>query len=199
METSFVFKGKPITIPAHPTPLVLTRPTPLEYLPAPPPWGTYPPHPPGVLTRPTPLGYLPAPPPWGTYPPRPPGVLTYLPRPPGVLTRPTPLGYLPALPPGVLTRPTPLGVPMYVCIYVSVFSSCRDVSTLNFELPTVEDYFRDLVNRVEVTFYNRSDSSDPGFTLILNQKMTYTQVAVAVADYIKEDMKFIQFFKPSHL
>ena len=75
----------------------------------------------------------------------------------------------------------------------------RDVSTLNFELPTVEDYFRDLVNRVEVTFYNRSDSSDPGFTLILNQKMTYTQVAVAVADYIKEDMKFIQFFKPSHL
>ena len=118
METSFVFKGKPIAIPT------------------PPPWDTY----------------LPAPPPWG-----------------------------------------------FPCIYVSVFSSCRDVSTLNFELPTVEDYFRDLVNRVEVTFYNRSDSSDPGFTLILNQKMTYTQVAVAVADYIKEDMKFIQFFKPSHL
>lgn len=69
----------------------------------------------------------------------------------------------------------------------------------DYDMPTVEDYFRDLYNRVEVTFCNRLDPSDIGFTLVLSQKMNYLQVARAAADYLHEDPGYIQFFKPSHM
>ena len=52
---------------------------------------------------------------------------------------------------------------------------------------------------MEVTFCNRVDPSDIGFTLVLNQKMNYAQVARATADYLREDPGYIQFFKPSHM
>ena len=74
-----------------------------------------------------------------------------------------------------------------------------DVIVEGCELPTVDDFFRDLYNRVEVTFCNRADPTDVGFTLVLNQKMNYLQVARAAADYLQVEPQYIQFFKPSHL
>ncbi|ELT89456.1 hypothetical protein CAPTEDRAFT_149911 [Capitella teleta] len=65
----------------------------------------------------------------------------------------------------------------------------------NYELPTAKDYFRDLYHRFEVTFCDKAISNDQGFTLELSQKMTYDQVAVAVAQYLGTDPYLLQFFK----
>ena len=35
---------------------------------------------------------------------------------------------------------------------------------------------RELVNQLEVTFYDKSKPMDHGFTLVLNQRMTYMEV-----------------------
>ena len=36
--------------------------------------------------------------------------------------------------------------------------------------------YRELYNRIDVSFYDKNTASDPGFTLTLNQKMSYLQV-----------------------
>lgn len=65
----------------------------------------------------------------------------------------------------------------------------------NLELPTCEDYFRDLLYRVEVTFIDKTNPNDPGFALELSQRMTYDQMASAVGQKINCDPYEIQFFK----
>ena len=65
------------------------------------------------------------------------------------------------------------------------------------ELPTVKDYFKDLVLRVEVTFCDKSVPSDAGFTMELSLKMNYEQIACAVAQRLGTDPYLIQFFKPT--
>ncbi|XP_055857807.1 ubiquitin carboxyl-terminal hydrolase 7-like [Episyrphus balteatus] len=63
------------------------------------------------------------------------------------------------------------------------------------ELPTVEDYFRDLLSRIELTFCDKSNPNDPGFLLELSNRNTYDQMAHAVAIRINTDPNRIQFFK----
>lgn len=63
------------------------------------------------------------------------------------------------------------------------------------ELPTVEDYFRDLMSRIELTFCDKSNPNDPGFLVELSNRNTYDQMAHAVAVRINTDPNRIQFFK----
>ncbi|XP_055383961.1 ubiquitin carboxyl-terminal hydrolase 7 [Condylostylus longicornis] len=63
------------------------------------------------------------------------------------------------------------------------------------ELPTCDDYFRDLLYRFEVTFIEKSNPNDSGFTLELSHRYTYDQMAQAVAKKINTDPNKIQFFK----
>lgn len=65
----------------------------------------------------------------------------------------------------------------------------------NLELATCEDYFKDLLYRVEVLFIEKSNPTDAGFTLELSQRMTYEQMANAVGQKINVDPNTIQFFK----
>ena len=48
---------------------------------------------------------------------------------------------------------------------------------------------------MEVTFCDKSNPNDAGFTLELSQKMNYDQVANAVAQYLNTDPYLLQFFK----
>lgn len=68
---------------------------------------------------------------------------------------------------------------------------CED----NLELATCEDYFKDLLYRVEVLFIEKTNPQDAGFTLELSQRMTYDQMANAVGQKINVDPNTIQFFK----
>ncbi|XP_018335217.1 ubiquitin carboxyl-terminal hydrolase 7 isoform X2 [Agrilus planipennis] len=63
------------------------------------------------------------------------------------------------------------------------------------DLPTCIDYFRDLYYRVEVTFVDKCIPNDPGFTMELSQRMTYDQLARAVAQRVGTDPYLLQFFK----
>jgi len=63
------------------------------------------------------------------------------------------------------------------------------------ELPTCDDYFRDLLYRIEVTFVDKCNPNDSGFTLELSHRNTYEQMAQAVAQKINTDPNKIQFFK----
>jgi ubiquitin carboxyl-terminal hydrolase 7 len=64
---------------------------------------------------------------------------------------------------------------------------------------TVDDYFRDLNNRISVQFCDKNNPADPGFHVVLNQKMTYNEVAEVVANCIDSEPNLIQFFKPQRL
>ncbi|RWS24472.1 ubiquitin carboxyl-terminal hydrolase 7-like protein, partial [Leptotrombidium deliense] len=64
------------------------------------------------------------------------------------------------------------------------------------ELPTVKDYFKDLYNRVEVTFCDKTIPNDSGFTMELSLKMNYDHIANAVAQRLGTDPYLIQFYKP---
>jgi hypothetical protein len=55
--------------------------------------------------------------------------------------------------------------------------------------------YRDLFHRVEVTFCDKMIPSDPGFTIDLSQRMTYDQMAHAVAQRVGTDPYLLQFFK----
>jgi len=54
---------------------------------------------------------------------------------------------------------------------------------------------RDLFHRVEVTFCDKMIPNDPGFTIDLSQRMTYDQMAHAVAQRVGTDPYLLQFFK----
>ncbi|KAK0173583.1 hypothetical protein PV328_006757 [Microctonus aethiopoides] len=64
-----------------------------------------------------------------------------------------------------------------------------------YELPTCRDYFKDLFYRVEVTFCDKSILNDPGFTMELSLRMTYDQMAKAVAQRVGTDPYLLQFFR----
>ncbi|ESO84027.1 hypothetical protein LOTGIDRAFT_184079 [Lottia gigantea] len=70
-----------------------------------------------------------------------------------------------------------------------------DLDMESFDLPTAKDYFKDLYYRVEVTFCDKTLPNDPGFTLVLSQKMGYDQMANSVAAHLGTDPYLIQFFK----
>lgn len=65
----------------------------------------------------------------------------------------------------------------------------------NYQLPTAKAFFRDLIYRVQVVFCNKNDPSDPGFTVKLNQKMSYNQMATEVAKHLDTDPMMLQFFR----
>ncbi|XP_050394501.1 ubiquitin carboxyl-terminal hydrolase 7 isoform X1 [Patella vulgata] len=71
----------------------------------------------------------------------------------------------------------------------------NDLDLESFELPTAKDYFKDLYYRVEVTFCDKTQPNDTGFTLELSQRMLYDQMAQAVAAHIGTDPYLLQFFK----
>jgi len=52
-----------------------------------------------------------------------------------------------------------------------------DLPLDRFPVPTVVDFFRDLYNRLDVTFYDKNIPGHQGFTLTLNQRMNYSQVS----------------------
>ncbi|XP_064603934.1 ubiquitin carboxyl-terminal hydrolase 7-like isoform X2 [Liolophura sinensis] len=64
-----------------------------------------------------------------------------------------------------------------------------------YELPTAKDYFRDLYFRIDVTFCDKTNPSDTGFTLELSLRMNYDQIAKAVALHLQTDPYLLQFFK----
>ena len=64
-----------------------------------------------------------------------------------------------------------------------------------YELPSVRDYFRDLSSRIEVTFCDKTIPNDIGFTMELSQRITYEQMAKAVALKLGTDPFLLQFFK----
>ncbi|KAK9885250.1 hypothetical protein WA026_010749 [Henosepilachna vigintioctopunctata] len=63
------------------------------------------------------------------------------------------------------------------------------------DLPTCVEYFKDLYYRVEVTFIDKCIPNDQGFTMELSQRMTYDQLARAVAQRVGTDPYLLQFFK----
>lgn len=70
-----------------------------------------------------------------------------------------------------------------------------DINLENCELPNVKEYFKDLYYRVDVTFCDKTQPNDPGFTLELSLKMNYNQIANAVAQRLGTDPDLLQFFK----
>lgn len=58
-----------------------------------------------------------------------------------------------------------------------------------------DSHFRDLFYRVEVTFCDKLIPNDPGFTMELSLRMTYDQMAKAVAQRVGTDPYLLQFFK----
>lgn len=70
----------------------------------------------------------------------------------------------------------------------------RLAETPQYEFPTIIDYINDLMMRVEVLFCDKN-SNDPGFVLELSLKMTYNQIAQAVAMRLGVDPFMLQFFK----
>lgn len=71
-----------------------------------------------------------------------------------------------------------------------------DISVEDIDIPTAPHFYRELYNRIDVIFYEKSIPNDPGFTLTLNQKMNYMQMAKAVAFQLKTDPLLLQFFRP---
>ncbi|XP_022916946.1 ubiquitin carboxyl-terminal hydrolase 7 isoform X1 [Onthophagus taurus] len=63
------------------------------------------------------------------------------------------------------------------------------------DLPTCVEFFKDLFHRVEVTFVDKCIPNDQGFTMELSQRMTYDQLARAVAQRVGTDPYLLQFFK----
>ncbi|XP_039289930.1 ubiquitin carboxyl-terminal hydrolase 7 isoform X2 [Nilaparvata lugens] len=71
----------------------------------------------------------------------------------------------------------------------------KDESEDIYELPTCKDYFKELFHRVEVTFCDKTIPNDIGFTMELNSKINYEQMAQAVASRVGTDPHRLQFFK----
>lgn len=68
-------------------------------------------------------------------------------------------------------------------------------SFANYEFPTVDDYYKDLSCRVEVTFCDKTIPNDPGFKLELSLKNNYDQMAETVAQHLGTDPYLLQFFR----
>ncbi|KAL9881399.1 ubiquitin carboxyl-terminal hydrolase 7-like isoform X1 [Glossina fuscipes] len=70
----------------------------------------------------------------------------------------------------------------------------KDHTDPKLELPTVVDYFSDLVYRVEVTFCDKGNPNEPEIVLELSNRYTYDQMAQAVAERLNTDPNKLQFF-----
>ncbi len=57
------------------------------------------------------------------------------------------------------------------------------------------EYYQNLLHCVEVLFCDKNVPNDPGFSLELSMKMTYNQIATAVAMHLGADPFKLQFFK----
>lgn len=68
-------------------------------------------------------------------------------------------------------------------------------SYANCEFPSVDDYYKDLSCRVEVTFCDKTIPNDAGFKLELSLKNTYDQMAETVAQHLGTDPYLLQFFR----
>lgn len=66
---------------------------------------------------------------------------------------------------------------------------------MTLDLPTVEDYFKDLLFRIEITFVEKTNPNDNGFVLEFPSRANYEQMANLVAHRINTDPFTIQFFK----
>ena len=73
----------------------------------------------------------------------------------------------------------------YSCIPFNLYS----------RLPTCRDYFRDIYYKVEVTFIDKNNPNDLGFTLTLSQRTEYDQMVKAAAKHLEMDPTYLQFFK----
>eukprot|EP00731_Ephydatia_muelleri_P029201 Em0020g845a len=73
---------------------------------------------------------------------------------------------------------------------------CFQRADVSSDLPTVADYFKDIYYRIDVTFYDKMVPGDQGIIITLNQKMTYKQMAQAVAHHLNTDPRLLQFFRP---
>lgn len=62
------------------------------------------------------------------------------------------------------------------------------------DLPTVEDYFMDLVYRIEIIFSDKCNPNEPDFTLELSNRYNYEQLTNAVAERLNTDPQKLQFF-----
>lgn len=71
--------------------------------------------------------------------------------------------------------------------------ACNSIT--NLELRTCEDYFRDLLYRIDVTFVDKTNANDSGFTLGLSSETSYDTMAKAVGQRIQANPYEIQFFK----
>lgn len=49
---------------------------------------------------------------------------------------------------------------------------------------------------MEILFCDKTVPTDPGFTMELSSRMTYSQIAQAVAQRIQTDPFRLQFFRP---
>lgn len=78
---------------------------------------------------------------------------------------------------------------------IIVFQKDERMDDNSYELPNCKEYFEDLFHRVEVTFCDKSIPTDPGFTMDLSQRMTYDQIARAVAQRLGTEPSLLQFFK----
>ncbi len=56
-------------------------------------------------------------------------------------------------------------------------------------------FCRDLYYRIDVTFCDKTNPNDNGFTLEMSQRFNYDQMANAVAKYLNTDPYLLQFFK----
>ncbi|XP_050329287.1 ubiquitin carboxyl-terminal hydrolase 7 [Bactrocera neohumeralis] len=65
---------------------------------------------------------------------------------------------------------------------------------IKLDLPTVEDYFLDLVYRVEITFCDKCNPNEPEIVLELSNRYNYDQMAKAVAERLNTDPNKLQFF-----
>ena len=68
-------------------------------------------------------------------------------------------------------------------------SACCDV------LLVVSLLDRELYYQADVTFCDKNDPNDAGFTLLLSLKMTYLEMARRVAQHMDTDPTMIQFFR----
>ncbi|XP_073827847.1 ubiquitin-specific protease 7 [Musca autumnalis] len=76
--------------------------------------------------------------------------------------------------------------------YILIFE--KEVIDPKLELPTVIDYFSDLVYRVEITFCDKSNPNEPEIVLELSNRYNYDQMAQAVAERLNTDPNKLQFF-----
>lgn len=80
--------------------------------------------------------------------------------------------------------------------YILIFE--KEHVGMKLELPTVDDYFKDLLYRVEITFCDKCNPNDPEFVLELSNRNTYDQMAQAVAERLNTDPNKLQFFTCNH-